>query len=61
MQAILQAIMQAIMRAILQACALHVPRTRFVTYEKLHPHEDDSEDYDNDSEFDAFAEELNIM
>ena len=41
-----------------QACALHVSCTRFVTLATLKPHDDESQDSNDDSVFDAFAEEL---
>ena len=37
---------------------LHVPRTRIFRGNNLKPHDDESEDSDDDSEFDAFAEEI---
>ena len=39
---------------IAEACTLHVPHTA----QNLKPHSDENEDSDNDSKFDAFAEEL---
>ena len=42
-----------------QARSLHVPRCPFVALaQNLKPHDDENEGSDNDSKFDAFAEEL---
>ena len=45
--------------ASVQARALHISRAPFVALAKLKPHDDEkSEDSNDDSVFDAFAEEL---
>ena len=47
------------LHASVQACALHTPHTWSVSLLlNLKPHDDENKDSSDDSEYDAFAEEL---